>query len=123
MPAGRPTKYNKDILTKSKLCSCGAERMQGQRKCKSCHAEYMREWRKGRELTAEQKKKDSCRSYAGVYLRRGKIEKKSCACGNQDSEMHHHDYDKPLEVEWLCRKCHLSLHRSQSNRDKDNACP
>jgi hypothetical protein len=31
----------------------------------------------------------------------------SCACGSTDVEMHHPDYDKPLEVIWMCRSCHL----------------
>lgn len=53
-----------------------------------------------------------CRSYANVYKRRGKLTQEPCSeCGSPDSQMHHHDYTKPLEVEWLCRKCHLKRHK------------
>lgn len=84
-----------------------------QRYCTKCHAAYMREWRKNHQLTKEQQLKDNARSYAGVYKRRGKIQQEPCKqCGNEHSQMHHEDYSKPLEVIWLCRKCHLELHNA-----------
>lgn len=97
-------------------CQCGkAPRREGQRSCKSCHAAYMREWRQHQELTAEQRKKDNARSYAGVYKRRGLLTQADCvSCGSVESQMHHEDYDQPLEVTWLCRPCHLKWHRSLS---------
>ena len=27
-------------------------------------------------------------------------------------ERHHHDYDRPLDIIWLCRKHHKQIHRS-----------
>lgn len=71
----------------------------------------MRRWRTKHPLTKEQKRRDSARSYAGVYLRRGKLIKQPCErCGDPDSQMHHDDYSLPLDVRWLCRPCHLKLH-------------
>jgi hypothetical protein len=43
---------------------------------------------------------------------RGLIKQKPCEiCGIQKSEAHHPDYNKPLEVIWLCSKHHGELHR------------
>lgn len=87
-----------------KKCSrCSRRHNRNGRYCLKCHAAYMRSWRKTHRLTAEQKVKDSARSYAGVYLRRGKLVKKPCkVCGSLSVQMHHEDYAKPLAVEWLC---------------------
>jgi len=76
----------------------------------------MRDWRKSHPLTPEQKKKDIARSYAGVYLRRGKLKRQGCEhCGSSKAEMHHEDYDKPLVVRWLCRACHVLEHKRLRN--------
>lgn len=94
-------------------CQNKSRRKGSQRWCNDCHAEYMRENRpKYSELTEEQRKKVNARSYANVYKNRGKLIQEKCKfCGSPDTEMHHHDYDKPLDVEWLCRDCHLEHHQ------------
>lgn len=45
-------------------------------------------------------------------LRRGLIIQEPCReCGALDSEAHHPDYDRPMDVQWLCRPCHKAEHR------------
>jgi hypothetical protein len=42
----------------------------------------------------------------------GKIKRKPCeVCGDPNSQAHHDDYDKPLEVRWLCQSHHNEAHR------------
>lgn len=87
------------------------ERVGKQRWCKSCRAEWMRKNRlKHSELNQTQKLKANARSTANIYLKRGKILRENCSCGNVGEEMHHEDYSKPLVVVWLCRECHLKKH-------------
>lgn len=45
-------------------------------------------------------------------VRRGIIQRQSCVnCGNKNSQGHHPDYSKPLEVIWLCQAHHSEEHR------------
>src|SRR6516225_6666776 len=70
-------------------CSkCGAEhdRPGKQSYCRACHAAYNRAHRK--PLTAEQRRRDSSRSYAHEYLKRGILEQLPCEiCGERKSQM------------------------------------
>lgn len=44
----------------------------------------------------------------------GKIKRMPCEkCGNIKSVGHHDDYKKPLEVRWLCSRCHGSHHAQE----------
>lgn len=61
------------------------------------------------------------RTVLGVAVQMGKVIRKPCiVCGSLDSEGHHEDYSKPLEVIWLCPRHHadrhLELRRGKSAR-------
>ncbi len=46
-------------------------------------------------------------------IRDGKLERSIFCeeCGlPADTQGHHEDYNQPLNVDWLCRKCHTELH-------------
>jgi len=47
-------------------------------------------------------------------LRNGEIKKPdNCQICNEIKPLdgHHADYDRPLEVVWVCRKCHMQIHK------------
>jgi hypothetical protein len=81
--------------------------------CHKCHAKHMRTHRpKHHELAPVERLKANARSYANVAQKRGRLARCPCErCGAEHAEKHHDDYSKPLEVRWLCRPCHLSIHR------------
>ena len=48
-------------------------------------------------------------------LKRGLVERQPCeVCGAEPADAHHHDYQRPLAVTFLCRRHHCQLH----SRDK-----
>ena len=64
----------------------------------------------------ERSKRKKARSILNHYLRDNHIDRKPCeVCGNSKTEAHHDDYDKPLEVRWLCFKCHRAYHKLHDN--------
>jgi len=60
-------------------------------------------------------KKTAAYNVLNSAIRYGKM-KRSVFCEScglpAKTEGHHSDYDKQLEVDWLCRKCHINLRRS-----------
>lgn len=87
---------------------------------------YLKEWHakhpgKAAQYQAAKRPEPKSRSKAREAFKSakkyGKIKSLPCVkCGNPKSEGHHHDYSKPLDVTWLCRKHHAELHRLE--RDK-----
>lgn len=71
--------------------------------------------RKREKLYAKRNpQKYSARNILHAAVRDGKLKKLPCRiCGNLKSQAHHHDYSKPLDVDWLCFKHHREVAHSQ----------
>jgi len=56
--------------------------------------------------------KVKARRKAQRAVKKGYLEKQPCVnCGSTENlEAHHEDYDKPLDVTWLCKRCHKDYH-------------
>lgn len=55
-------------------------------------------------------------------MRAGTLVRQPCEiCGSQATKAHHEDYGKPLEVRWLCERCHTLRHRDKTGNWEDRA--
>lgn len=117
--------FKKEV--KKECSKCGgpleAHRLGKYRYCNKCNAENQRLNRVPySNLSDLQKMKSNARAYLKMNIKRGKVEKGVCCrCGSEKTEAHHKDYSKPLEVIWLCRPCHLELHKTSSIDDFMNS--
>ena len=60
-----------------------------------------------RERRKRSPEKEQARGMVGKALENGTLIQKPCeVCGSLNSEAHHSDYSKPLDVNWLCFKHH-----------------
>lgn len=108
-------------------------------RCKNCHRARMKELRltdpevqrrereraklphrkaRQRVITVAWRDKNpvayKAQTAVGNALRTGKLKKSPCVlCGiTSNVHGHHKDYTQPLNVTWLCAKCHHRLHAS-----------
>jgi ribosomal protein S27AE len=73
----------------------------------------------GVEITRIWRAEDGRRqkAHGAVYraIKNGKLLRQECCrCGNAKTVAHHEDYDKPLDVVWLCEPCHKQRHKEIS---------
>lgn len=72
--------------------------------------EYQRKRRK------KYPEKESARRKLSYAIKYNNIVRQPCeVCGNKKVEAHHYDYSKPLDVRWLCFKCHRKEHGQYKN--------
>ena len=92
--------------------------------CRECYSKYRAEIMPTEEQNAygtgydyaERLRRKKAREILNHYLRDNHISRKHCeVCGAEKAEAHHDDYDKPLEVRWLCFKCHREWHKIHDN--------
>jgi len=52
-------------------------------------------------------------------VRDGRVKRLPCEfCGDEKVHAHHDDYSKPLDVIWLCPKCHRRLHAMEERKQQ-----
>ena len=93
--------------------------------CKACHKDVARAWRENNPekwiessiasaRRSRQRRPHVFRARMAVSnaIRRGRLTRQPCSvCGTTvDVHAHHPDYNKPLEVDWLCRAHHTAWH-------------
>ena len=90
------------------------------------HKKEMAEYGKQYEQAHREKRREINRRYKSRHpnekavwrktnyaIRKGELIKQPCeSCGKKSVEAHHDNYNKPLEVRWLCRGCHVEWHRN-----------
>jgi hypothetical protein len=70
------------------------------------NTEITRAWR------AEDSRRSLAHSRVATAIRSGTLVRQPCCrCGEVKSVAHHEDYDKPLDVMWLCQPCHKQRHK------------
>jgi ribosomal protein S27AE len=70
------------------------------------NTEVNRAWR------AEDRRRTHAHYMVARAIRSGSLLRLPCVrCGEAKSLAHHEDYDKPLEVMWLCQPCHKQRHK------------
>lgn len=74
-------------------------------KRKNYYLAYQKEWAK------KNKNKVSASIIVNQAIKKGTLKRLPCGiCGDPKSHGHHEDYNKPLDVKWLCSKHHRLEH-------------
>lgn len=92
--------------------------------CRECGNERHKKWIRTPAGRAAQKRdgkkryqdpKWAVRHLTGAAIKLGLLVRQPCeVCGVTKVQAHHTDYNKPLEVQWLCAAHHSDLHKGEN---------
>ena len=91
--------------------------------CRDCYSKYRSEFLPKEEQpsfgtghnTSERENRRKAREIFNHYIRDKQIQRKPCEICGEKAEAHHDDYNKPLDVRWLCLKHHREWHKIHDN--------
>lgn len=115
-----------DSYNKSRKSCCSIKCRGRYNKGRQCGKNH-HNWKGGEEVSSLRKRyyeNIRKKNYPEKYLATGKVSwavasgklyPQPCSvCGTcNNPQAHHEDYSKPLEVIWLCSKCHVKLHKEK----------
>jgi len=121
---------NKDgLYAWCKDCKADSQRYYRQTEVgKECHSKYQKKYRKtkfgklkrnkGRKLwKLNYPERNKAHTAVHRALKNGTLFQLPCeVCNSLDSEAHHDDYSKPLEVRWMCHKDHMKFNKENDNK-------
>jgi hypothetical protein len=65
---------------------------------------------------AEDKRRCAAHNAVARAIKSGSLVRNKCIrCSEPKTVAHHEDYDKPLDVMWLCQPCHKTRHKELLN--------
>jgi len=114
IPIGEKKRYSQKYYEnhKEEICKRSREHYKNfSDKQKKHNVERVKIWR--------QKNRQKIRAWSAVgnaLLRGNMVKPNQCEfCMKKDVRLHahHEDYEKPLEVLWLCHECHMKIHKNE----------
>lgn len=79
-----------------------------------------KEWARAKKWILANPEKSKAHTAVNNAVRDGKLKREPCKdCGTKKwVQAHHEDYSKPLEITWLCRRCHGLRHRELNEESR-----